>query len=413
VRERERERNSAVFRRGALLALGAIAAGVLCYCVWLLRHVALIFALAVFWAYFLAWPARWLARRMPYKRAIRIVFYTSFLVILGTLGPIGTMLYRQCNELIQKLPGMAAQLEQSISGWHIELLPGQTVHLDESLTATIEQLRQNAPALLSKAFNASQSFLTGTAEVVAALIIIPLISFYLLLDTTRLRSTLVDLFPPRLRSDIQQVLSAVNSSFGTYIYSRVILSFFAGLMTLVLLLVLQVPFSLVLALLAVVGEFIPVVGPAIVLVFACLIALATGAGAGGWVAVFWILIGFGIIRFIQDYVVSPRLMGETMDIHPLTVVGAMLMGGTLGGFAGLLLAIPAAAALKVIFNVFVLRRPEKGVKLPALDLIGGGEGAVDFREALVPSLEPPDEHLDAEQDRPATDSPPPADSPDA
>jgi predicted PurR-regulated permease PerM len=246
-------------------------------------------------------------------------------------------------------------------------------------------LRQNAPVILTKAFNASQTFLTGTAELVAALIVIPLISFYLLLDTARLRDTLIGLFPVRWRGDVQQVLSAVNRSLGTYIYSRVILALFAGLMMLVLLMMLQVKFSLVLALLAFVSEFIPVVGAWIALVPTCLIALATNPGI-----ILWIIVGFAIIQLIQNYVVAPRLMSETMDIHPLTVVLAMLVGGVLGGFAGLLLAIPAAAAIKVIFNLFVLRRAEKGVHLPTLDLIGSGAsgGAVDFREAIIPTLEP-------------------------
>lgn len=377
----EHEKSAAVIRRGALLMLGALAVLLLAWCLYLLRNVGLIVALAGFWAYCLAWPAKALSRWMPYKVAIHLVFYTSFLLILGLLGPIGGVLFKQSNEFIKNIPDMAMNLEQSISGLSIELLPGQTLQIDQSITDALEQLRQNAPLILNRALRTGQSVLSGTAEVLVALIVIPLMALYMLLDSGRLRRAILELFPSRMRSDVERVMASINRSLGSYIYNRIILALFAGLAILIVMLALGVPFSLILALLAFISEFIPVIGAWIALVPMLLIAVATSNSV--WVPVI-LFIAFVVIQLLQSYVLTPKLMSESMDMHPLTVVIAMLIGGSIGGFAGLLLAIPAAAVFKVILNVFVFRREEKGLHVPALDLIGAsnppGGSDLDFRE---------------------------------
>jgi predicted PurR-regulated permease PerM len=391
----EPEHASATFRKGILFALGAAVVVLLLYGLYLVRNVLLILTLAGFWAYFLAWPAQALRRWMSAKAAIRVVFYTSFLVILGMLGPIGGMLYVQTSDLISRFDSITATLEKSAANFNLEIMPGQTFQLEESVNNALEQLRQNAPALLNKAFNASQSFLSSTAEVLVALIIIPVVALYLLMDSERLRRNFVDIFPPRLRGSLDQVLTSVNRSLGSYIYSRVVLALFAGGAMMISLLILGVPFSLVLGLLAFISEFIPVVGAMVALVPILLITLATKP--------LWVLLAviaaFGLIQVIQSYVVMPRLMSETMDIHPLTVVVAMLVGGSIGGFAGLLLAIPAAAAIKVIFNVFVLQRTEKGVHVPSLDLIASNNSPGGMEYRVEPSAKataaPPSSTIDS------------------
>jgi predicted PurR-regulated permease PerM len=369
------DRNSRVFLHGVFWAAGALSTALLLYGLFALRNVALILALAGFWAYFLAWPARELTRWFRPRVATRIAFYTSFLVLLGMLGPIGTMLYSQINDLISLLPTMAVKLEESLAGFRFEIIPGQSFSLTESLNNSLEELRQNAPSVLAHAFDVSQTFLTGTVEVLVAMLLIPLIALYFLLDSNRLKAALIELFPLKLRGQISVVLDAVNRSLGNYIQSRVLSALFASLSWFLVLLFLQVPFALLLGVLAFLMEFIPVAGAWVALIPTCLIVLADNPPM-----IWWVLLSFGLIQVLQAYLLTPRLMSETMDLHPLTVIVAMLIGGSIGGFAGLLLAIPAVAAVKVVLNVFLFRRPEKGVQLPSLDLIGAGQETVpDFR----------------------------------
>jgi predicted PurR-regulated permease PerM len=96
----------------------------------------------------------------------------------------------------------------------------------------------------------------------------------------------------------------------------------------------------------------------------------------------WALCAVVALNLFQNYVISPKLVGETMNIHPLTVVIAMLVGGSVGGAAGLILALPAAAAFKILLNIFVFRREEKGISVPRLDVIAAGRGGA--HEAVLP-----------------------------
>jgi predicted PurR-regulated permease PerM len=84
----------------------------------------------------------------------------------------------------------------------------------------------------------------------------------------------------------------------------------------------------------------------------------------------WIVLIIVVIQGIQSYVIAPKIMSEAMDIHPLTVVIAMLVGGTLGGGLGLLLAVPVAAAVKAVFTVFKRHREDLlGVNMSVVDLV--------------------------------------------
>jgi len=72
-----------------------------------------------------------------------------------------------------------------------------------------------------------------------------------------------------------------------------------------------------------------------------------------------------VINIIENYFLAPKIMGDTMDLHPLTVLIAMIIGAYIAGIIGLLVALPVVAAIKIIFNIFVVRREEFGFAAPA------------------------------------------------
>jgi predicted PurR-regulated permease PerM len=111
---------------------------------------------------------------------------------------------------------------------------------------------------------------------------------------------------------------------------------------------LGVPYGMLLSVLAFVGEFIPVVGWWIAFVPIVLITMLSDNPY----AVVWVISGISLLQLVQNYAIAPKLISDTMDIHPLTVVLAMLIGGALGGGVGLLLAVPVAAAAKAVLNQF-------------------------------------------------------------
>jgi len=372
----EPEKLTRVYRHYLVGTLGVFSVLIVGMALWRLRDVALMVALAGFLAYFLSWPVRWLGRWFRQQVAVRIVFYTSLVVVGGILGPIGGVFYGQVVGLVESLPRMVTGLERSLQNLSIELLPGHELRFIDYLNQFAGQLQANSPRIVSSLLGFTQSFVSGTAVFAIGLIVVPLITLYLLLDSTRLRQALMGCFPRHVQPDVHRALDAVNRSLSAYIYSKTILALFIGLAMGASLAILGLPFAGVLGLIAFLGEFVPVIGAWIAFSLMAVVAIATDP----W-DLLWICIIMIVSQIVQTYVIAPKLMGDTMDMHPLTVVLAMLVGGTLGGVAGLIISIPAFAAAKIILNVFVFRRREPGIALPSLDLISQGGGPADIRES--------------------------------
>lgn len=341
-------------------------------------------AFAGFLAYFLEWPISMLARKMPRPAATRIVFYTFFIVLLSAIPTVGAVLFFQTGEFVKALPGYLDQLPNQydmlnklVIGLQQRYVQGQEAQgLDIYLRQLAQQLQSSGPVIVSRALGATQNFLSAASTVMAGLIVVPVIALYFLLDARRFRRTLVDCFAERLRPDVESALDAINKSLGGYIYSRVLMALFIGGFMAVFMAAMGVPYWLLLAVGLFVGEFIPVVGGLLAFVPIAIVILVSPQPLD----LLWVL-GFNLLlQLIQNYIIAPKLAAETMNIHPLTVVVAMLIGGSVGGVAGLLLALPAAAAVKILANIFIFKREERGITLPQLDLISSS-GQKIFMEA--------------------------------
>lgn len=365
-----------VYRRYLVATLAVVSVLIVVYALYKLRWVALTVALAGLLAYFLAWPIEKLARRWPRPAAVWTVFLAFLLLLLTLVGSVLPVISRQVQDLISQLPDLLTRLETSAYGWRWQIMPGRELVISDYFTDAVDALEKQGPQLLGNAFDFTQSFVSGTAAVLTALLIIPLIALYMLLDSKRLRTALVGCFAPHWQADVERAMTAVNRSLGGYIYSRVLLALFVGVTSTLVLLVFGIDYALLLGLFAFAGEFIPVLGPWMAFIPTALIVLATDPYKIIVVVVFYLA-----IQLFENYWLAPRWMGGTMDLHPLTIIMAMIIGGTLGGIAGLFVAVPAAAALKVIMGVFVFRRKEPGIDVPQLDLISNPAGAADIQDA--------------------------------
>ncbi len=357
---------SMVFRRSFFAGLGAITALVLVFALYSLRGVILLFAIAGLLCYLFAWPINWMSRKLPRWLAIAI----TLIIGIGLLGGFFIMfiplVVKQSQDLITRLPDLIDNLEQQATNWTISFSPGREVEVLPYLTDIGTTLQERMPEILGNALNYSQSVVSSTAAVLGALLLIPLIMLYFLADSRKLRAALIGVLPDRTRADADRALTAVNHSLGGYILSRTILALFVGIASTAAMLVAGVPYAVLLGLLMFIGEFIPVIGPWAAFIPSLLVILAFEPAV-----LIFLVPSFIVIQLVENYFIAPKLMGDTMDLHPLTVLLAMMVGGTLGGIAGLFVAIPAAAAAKVVLNIFILRREEPGIEIPRLDLING------------------------------------------
>ena len=176
------------------------------------------------------------------------------------------------------------------------------------------------------------------------LLIPPLLAFFLLKDSGRLWIGFLALVPqPEQRQRLAEVLHAIEEVLATFIRTQLALCVLMGVWVVGLLTLLGIPYGFLLGLLAAVLEFVPVFGPLFAGTLISLIAVVRDP-----LLALWVILALTFLRLLQDYVVLPRVMGQHIHLHPAVIIIAVLCGAELAGIAGVFLATPVAAIIRVI-----------------------------------------------------------------
>jgi len=183
-------------------------------------------------------------------------------------------------------------------------------------------------------------------RVALVLVLAPIIAFYLLIDLPRLRLVSESLVPLRWRDEVLHVAHRLNRAIGGFFRGQLMVAAIVGLMVSIGLAFIDLPFWLIVGLVAGLFNLIPLIGPWVGAVPGIVIALTTrDVGTAVWVAVI-----MTVAQQIDNHFISPLVMQRVVKLHPAAVMLALLAGGTLGGFFGLLLAVPVTATLKILMG---------------------------------------------------------------
>jgi predicted PurR-regulated permease PerM len=211
------------------------------------------------------------------------------------------------------------------------------------------------------------------------LLIPPLLAFFLLQDSGRLRSGFLAFFAqPEQRQRVAEMLEAIEGVLATFIRTQLALCVLMGLWIIGLLTLLRIPYGFLLGLLAAVLEFIPVFGPLLAGTIICLVAVVREP-----LLAVWVFLALVCLRVVQDYIVVPRVMGQHIHLHPAMIIVAVLCGAELAGTAGVFLATPVAAIIRVLL--------------------------LTWQRARNSAMTPPASHPDEEPSLPVPSHPSPAD----
>ena len=188
-------------------------------------------------------------------------------------------------------------------------------------------------------------------------ILAPIIAFYLLVDLPRLRRIALGLIPERSEREVLIVAHRLNRAIGGFFRGQLLVALIVGVMVSIGLFVIDLPFWLLVGMVAGIFNIIPLIGPWVGAVPGVIIALTTrDVSTAVWVAVIML-----IAQQIDNHFISPIVMQRVVKLHPAAVMMALLAGGTIGGFFGLLLAVPTAAVLKIVlghlWHTYVLGEP--------------------------------------------------------
>ena len=333
-------------RVGARITLGAVAVLLAFYIVYLIRPVIVILLVSIIFAQAIA-PLVLRLRRMGARRTQAVL--AIYLVLVLALAALGWFLVQaitsQVGVLSSALPGMQQQLTRSAAQWPGPLRDIATQLLAGSTEPTVAPANA-APALLNTA--------RAVIEAVFAVFSVFVVTFYWISERLIIRRTFCRVLPERYRERGMQVWDDVEAKLGQWVRGQLLVMLCIGAAFAVGLLGLQVKFALLLAVFAAVAEIIPLVGPYIGTAAAVLVALTQS------VQLALIVAGYGaLVQLIENNVLVPRIMGHATGVSPLTVIIGILIGATLGGIPGALLAVPVAAGIQVL--------------LVDLELLGGQE----------------------------------------
>jgi len=193
-----------------------------------------------------------------------------------------------------------------------------------------------------------------------------IVAFYLLVDLPRLRRGALAMVPPRHRADLEELSGRVGRAVGGFFRGQILVALFVGIASSIALKLVGLPFWLLVGMIAGLFNLVPLIGPWIAGAVAVVIALLNGDLS----MAIWAAVALALVQQVDNHLISPNVMSRTVQIHPVVVILALLLGATFYGILGMLVAVPLIAAAKICFMYLWVRHVDYGT-----DLVGAAEPA--------------------------------------
>lgn len=283
----------------------------------------------------------------PRVWAILLAYLALFFVVAGIFLYGVPRIIEQLNGLAETIPLYTEQTHgiiQSIQTTYIDLdIPeGMRQVVDER----VHWLEENILQLVRKAV----ATLIGTVGYVFKILLAPVLSFYLLKDLELIKRKAILVVPEEWREEIVELFREIDQVLGSFIRGYFLVAAVVGGLTAIAMALLDMEFALMLGLFAGLTELIPYFGPAIGAVPAVALAILKSKWLGAKVA-----LAFLIIHQLEGNIISPKILGDKVGLHPLAVIFSLLAGGELYGLVGMLLAVPTAAVFRVIIKFIYIK----------------------------------------------------------
>jgi predicted PurR-regulated permease PerM len=299
---------------------------------------------AMFFAYLIYPIVRRLAARMPTVVAILIAYVAIAVLVAVAVVTVVPPLAEESQRLVKEFPSFVvrAQIELATpTDPLVARIPVQARTYLGDLPAQFGSLVQ------TYGFDAAQKtlrILLSAVSILAAVVIVPVLAAYMLIDADTVRAEILGLFAPRARPKAEAVLTDLNKVIGGFIRGQLIDGAIVGVMIFIMLLILHVPYALLIGVAAGLLNFIPYAGAVIGFIPSVLLALFTN----GPTSALTVAALFVVIQQIDGHFVAPRVLKDAVGLSPLYIIIAILVGTELFGLPGTFLAVPVAAMLRVL-----------------------------------------------------------------
>jgi predicted PurR-regulated permease PerM len=300
--------------------------------IYAVRHTLFVFTLAILLSYLMAPLVDLLDRYLPGKRrtlALALAYILVVVLVVGAVVAIGARVADEATQLAKVLP-------ETVKGWVATVQARIPASFNVDLAGRASALLATLPSLVLG--------FVAIASNLIYVVIIPVLSFFFLKDGHVIRQHILGLVDTATRrTTLDSVLADIHLLLAHYMRALVLLSMGTFSAYTIFLSMFGVPYSLLLGALAGALEFIPMIGP----LSAVVIVLATAGSVGHFLAVGIFVAAY---RIFQDYVASPHLMGQGVELHPLLVLFGVFAGAEIAGVEGTFLSVPVLALARIVYR---------------------------------------------------------------
>ena len=286
--------------------------------------------------------------RVPRGAGIAILLVPALLLIALFFLLVLPAVARDVAALIDALPQAVTQLLINLEPWlheHGYSLPHSSNEALAALTASVQGLAPDAVSIVQSAASVLFGGTVSAIGMIAVVLTVPVLAFYFLKDFDLIMAGSVALLPARVRATTVEFAREIDAVLGDFVRGQLmVMAILAALYALAFSLA-GVALAIPIGLIAGVVSFVPYVGGAIALTLALLMSVLHFDGVGQLV---WVVVAYASVSVLENFVIVPRVVGDKLGLPPLWVILALMMGGDLFGFAGVMLALPAAAIAKVV-----------------------------------------------------------------
>ena len=332
------EISTGTFIRALLVVLGLVF-------LYLIRDVVAVVLLSVVIASAIEPAAQWFMRyRLPRILSVLLVYIISFAILAAAFSLVIPPLFSEISQVSSK------SLFQTASGALFEFVPELPISISQTLTSLLDKAGVYLEQLAGGFFQATSLVFGGALS----FILVVVISFYLSVQERGIENFLRIVTPIEYERYILDLWSRARKKIGGWMQAQILLGLLIGVMVYIGLTVLQIKFALSLAVVAAIFELIPVFGPVLAAIPAVLVAFLQKPILGLVIIIFYF-----VVQQFENHLIVPVVFKKAVGVPPILVVIALIVGGKLGGFLGLLLAVPLAAVLVEFLNDVVERKQIK------------------------------------------------------
>jgi len=320
----------------SVLKVLLILAGI--YVLYLIRNIVFIFLIIfVLDAAFGPLVDRLEDRKLP-RWAGAIIVYV---LIIGVLTGFAFLVMPPLVEQVANIASDAPNIIEKLSPIYNWLIAHQDYSIAQIAQSNLQSISSQIGALGSNVVTTALSVFSG----LAAIVIIAVLLFYLLLKKHSFAKSVVYFLPKDKEKQYLTIAQKISDKWGAWFRGQILISIIFGTVVFAGLKIIGVPYALTLAVIAAFTEFIPVVGPFIGAIPAVLVGLTVSLWVALIVAVFYL-----IIQQLENYLLVPKIMQKTVGLSPVIIIVAILVAGQLFGLIGVLLAVPITAGLVVLMD---------------------------------------------------------------